>query len=121
MDRRAFVRSGLGTIVAIGATAIPVSAIAHPAANHAAWDAALHDYQMKRQYSDSLPTTDPRADDAVDAYCIAMDHLVGDVPSPNANALLYKMELAKERWDGLGLPDEWLDAFMADLRLLGDA
>lgn len=117
-------RAAIASFAAVGlASAIPgaAQALTSPASPRVRWEAALRDYQMKRRYCDSLHVDDLRSEAALDAYCIAMDHLVENVPAPNTDALLYKMELAKERWDGFSLPTEWMDAFMSDVRYLRNA
>lgn len=83
-----------------------------------AWVAALTDYEAKRAYSDGLPIGHADEDTSIDVYCAAQDYLVENVRAPNAEAVIFKIELAKQRWDGLGTPDDWLDAFVADIRAL---
>jgi len=94
--------------------------LAPPAAAGAdEWSEALDAYNQLRAASDLLPPEDPRADEAVDAYVAAMDHLVENVRAPSPEALAVKLELARDRWNGFSIPDEWLDAFAADLKHFG--
>ncbi len=82
------------------------------------WQAALADYRAKQAALDESDEGDAATDRLVDIALEAMDHLVEHTPAPNAEALLCKMELSRKRWDGFSLPDEWLDAWMADVRRL---
>jgi hypothetical protein len=107
-------RAALGAIlaapavVALGASA----AMAFPTADTAAWDVALADYRAKRSHSDAMPLGAPGEDDAVDAYCAAMDHLINKVPAPTLAAVVLKLELAVER----ETIDGYDEALLADLR-----
>ena len=92
-----------------------------PTSSDSAWAAALAEYQRLREHSDVLPADHPDEDAAIDRYCEAMDHLVQDVRAPDADAIVTKIELARTRWDGFTIPDEWLDAIIADVRHIGGA
>jgi len=88
------------------------------------WDAALADMQEKKAAWDRWCAEDNNdlAVPACDAWAAAQDHLVEKVRAPDAEALVAKFEMARERWDGFTIPDEWLDAFAADaLTLAGKA
>lgn len=84
------------------------------------FEAALCDYQTKRALSDAIPLGTAGEDEALETYCVAMDHLIEEVPAPTLAAVLTKFELARERGvghnDGL-LPDH-RDALLADLQRL---
>jgi hypothetical protein len=80
------------------------------------WSAALADYAAKKAFSDALPMDDEEASDAaIDAYCNAMDHLVVNVGAPDLDALAQKIQLATDRWQYVGVPNAWLDGFLADV------
>ncbi|MDT9598541.1 hypothetical protein [Sphingosinicella rhizophila] len=84
------------------------------------WDSALADYRAKRLYCDNLPYGHPNEDDAVDAYCAAMDILIEEVPAPTPEAWKLKVELALERYEGFELSERCGRAIIADgLRLMG--
>ncbi|MDE1915018.1 MAG: hypothetical protein KGJ57_04965 [Sphingomonadales bacterium] len=85
------------------------------------WNAALAEYEAARAWSDSLPEGHAQEDAAVDAYCDAMDHLVKGVRATSPEALSRKIELSKGRWESIAIPDEWLNAFQADLAAWGQA
>lgn len=89
----------------------------HPPVSHAAWSAALTTYQTKRAAADALPLGSPGEDEAVDAYCEAMDRLV-DLPAPDAAALSLKLDLTKNRWEDFSIPEEWWEALCVDIRRL---
>src|SRR3546814_2848373 len=54
------------------------------------WDAALAIYSTKRAASDAMRDDAEGVDEAVDAYCEAMDYLIEKVPAPNLQALFAK-------------------------------
>lgn len=84
-----------------------------------AWRDALTDYEAKKAYWDRCDASrSPNCDKAGEIALSAQDHLVENVRAPNVEAAIFKMELAKERWEGFSIPDEWLDVFAADLRHL---
>lgn len=87
-----------------------------PAASQ--WEIALADYLAKKQAVDNLSPGSEGEDRIVEIMYQAMDLLVEETPAPDAAALIYKMELAKPRWDGFSFPDRWMDTFIADLRRL---
>lgn len=80
------------------------------------WEAALIDYQTKRAASDAMPLGTDGEDDAVDAWCEAMDHLILKIPAPNVAAVATKVELAMSRSD---FYEGFQKAILADLRRLG--
>lgn len=112
-------REALAGISMAGATGmLPIAAAAyHTGPNTSAWDQALADYRTKRAFSDAMPLGTPNEDDAVDAFCRAMDHLIEKVPAPHAEALAIKLELVIERFDG-DLPTWAQTALLADARAL---
>src|SRR3546814_4130099 len=61
------------------------------------WDAALAIYSTKRAASDAMRDAAEGVDEAVDAYCEAMDYLIEKVPAPNLQALFAKIEMAHSR------------------------
>jgi hypothetical protein len=88
----------------------------------AKFDEAKADYLAKRAISDAMPPESEGEDAAVDVYSDAMDHLVLNVSAPDGKGLLYKIELARERWADFAIPDAWLDALVTDVRhLTGEA
>ncbi|RZF64002.1 hypothetical protein EWE75_13580 [Sphingomonas populi] len=111
-------RAMLGAIAGVSVVALAGAALANH--SHASeWDAALSDYHQKKATAERMGATDEDGvDAAVDAYCMAMDHLVENVRAPTFAALTYKIELAKERWTDFPMPEEWLNAFAADIRKL---
>src|SRR3546814_9091597 len=56
------------------------------------WDAALAIYSTKRAASDAMRDDAEGVDEAVDAYCEAMDYLIEKVPAPNLQTLFPKSE-----------------------------
>lgn len=62
------------------------------------WFIALADYRAKRAASDAIPPNGEGEDEAVDAYAVAMDHLLENVPAPDLAAARKKVELINERW-----------------------
>ena len=101
------------------ADAIPNVSRDNPIGATSAWVIAVRNYEAKRKYCDELPLDDePAGDLAVEAYCDAQDHLVENLPSPDREALLFKMQLGRERWESTELPVAWHDAYVADIRRL---
>jgi hypothetical protein len=80
------------------------------------WEAALADYEAKRAASDAMPLGTEGEDDALDAWCEAMDHLIVKIPAPNVAAVATKVELAMSRSD---FHECYQEAILADLRRLG--
>lgn len=81
------------------------------------WNTALARYLAKRAASDDMPIGARGEDEAVDAYCEAMDDLIENVPAPDADAIRLKLDLAWERAaDFVGLFDDHRNAILADLR-----
>jgi hypothetical protein len=78
------------------------------------WQTALAEYQRLRAISDAIPLGTEGEDEALDAYCVAMDHLIGNVRAPNIAAVLVKLDLIAERDTG-PMPDVWFAAIKADL------
>lgn len=118
ISRRAAIAALAGTPAFVGTFAI---AIATPAAANEGgeWDRALADYQAKRAASDTMPLGTPNEDDAVDAYCEAMDYLINEVPAPDIAAVRVKLELAFARCADFGFSEDYQEAILADLRRLG--
>lgn len=85
------------------------------------FDWLLAYYLALRTTSDAIPLGTDGENEAMEAYCLAMDALVLRCPAPDGHSLAIKMRLAKERRDGLGIPDDWIDAFIADAERLGGA
>lgn len=84
-----------------------------------AWSAALADFNLKRDFERSLPIDDSMGDDAVEAMCIAMDHLIEEVPAPDLDALKLKLQLAHERAAAFEtLFGDHRNAILADMRRL---
>ncbi|MBN9146232.1 hypothetical protein J2X73_004472 [Novosphingobium sp. 1748] len=79
------------------------------------WDSALAEYEAAQACSNALRKSDPLSDAARDACCEALDHLVENVRAPSLQALSYKIGLSQKHWETWGRPDEWLQAFQADL------
>ena len=112
-------RAMLGAIAAAPVAALAIGPALARHSHSGEWDAALRDYHQKKATAEQMGVTDEDGvDAAVDAYCMAMDHLVENVRAPSTDALIYKIELAKERWTDFAMPEEWLDAFTADIRKL---
>lgn len=82
------------------------------------WSEALGDYRLKRAASDAIPVDGDGADEAVDEYCRAMDHLIEHVPAPDLPAVITKLELMTERFEGFEQPVITTTAVMNDLRTL---
>jgi len=82
------------------------------------WAEALKEYEERREASDRMDIDSPGADDAMDAYCRAMDHLIDNVPAPNLQAVITKLELMRERFQDREYPEVTGTAVMKDLRRL---
>jgi hypothetical protein len=86
------------------------------------WNEAIETYRAARAASDDLPDQpeDPK-EAAIEDYCRAMDHLIDNVPAPNIPAVITKLELMRERYEGLEVPPTSETAVMGDLRRLAAA
>ncbi len=84
------------------------------------WNAAIARYKQLRNISDQIDVADDeRSDEAIDAYCDAMDHIVDDVPAPDLAAVITKLELMHERTaPGFSISDNSYQAIIDDLRRL---
>lgn len=82
------------------------------------WEEALADYRQKRAASDAMPLGAEGEDEAIDAYCEALDYLVQNVPAPSAEALQIKMDLVEERYEGYDLDAKVWRALSDDVRQL---
>ena len=89
--------------------------------NSALWDSAVADYRAKRAASDAMPLGTEGEDEAVDAYCTPMDHLINDLPAPDVAAVVTKLELAFERCEEYSFSDDYQRAILSDLRRLAPA
>lgn len=114
-DRRALI--GAAVLAPIAAAACVTEPV-HAQPGLTEWELAMAFYLAKRVHSDMIPLGTPGEDEALDAYCEAMDYLVLKIPSPDGKALAAKLRLAKERWADLIMPDAWLDTFIADAERL---
>lgn len=81
------------------------------------WQLALANYRHLRAISDALPLGAPDEDEAIDAWCGAMDRLIAETPAPDLDAVITKVDLGRTRFEGL-LLDEFTDAIRADLNRL---
>jgi hypothetical protein len=139
-ERAAFYRANLGeleygeptiakAIIALEAMgpqppALPVPLpIVHPTdqpdGRPSTWGEAYAEYRHARAVSEVTDADAPNADELVDAYCLAMDHLIEEVPAPGTAEVLCKLELALERSDAFGgLFPAHQEAILADLRRL---
>jgi len=89
------------------------------AATSGEWADALADYEAKRAISDAMPLGTDGEDEAVDAYCRAMDHLIEDVPARNLEQVSEKVDLALQRANGFErIFDNHATAIVADLERL---
>lgn len=85
-------------------------------AQQAAFDVALSEYRRLRAISDAMPLGAEGEDEAVDAFCDAMDHVIEDIRTPTIAALRIKLQLIESRMEGFcGWPDEWHAAVAKDL------
>jgi len=82
-----------------------------------AWKAAFAEYRAKRAYSDALPSGADDEDEALDAYCEAMDKLI-ETPAPDLDAVSVKFEMAIDRCQDFSFFDCYAKAIAADLRRL---
>lgn len=83
----------------------------------ATWDAALAEYRRLRMDSAFMPLGTEGEDEAIDAYCKALDELM-QIPAPSFDALATKFELAKARSGQDAMFDDYATAILADLRRL---
>jgi len=102
----------------MAATNLPHTPSASNTSPDRKWEAALGRYQRLRARADRAPEGAPDIDALVEDYHIAMDHLVENVRAPDGDALIFKFDLAKERWEGFDLHDDWYEAFKKDVRYL---
>lgn len=65
------------------------------------FQSALAEYRRLKAISDAIPVGGDGEDAAVDAYCTAMDRVLG-MPAQNAGDLTAKIELAAERFSEIG-------------------
>ena len=78
------------------------------------WDEALAEYERLKAISDAFPLGADGEDEALDAYCDAMDELVLRVAPPTPEALATKISLIKARFGYLiDVPPEYVEAVMA--------
>ena len=89
-----------------------------PDERRVAWDTALAEYQRLRAISDAIPLGTPGEDEAVDTYAAVMDQLIITTPAPDFDAVLLKMDLAKERSEGFAHCEEYATAIRADVERL---
>lgn len=78
----------------------------------------MAEYQRLRSISDAIPLGTPGEDDAVDTYVAVMDQLIITTPAPDFDAVLLKMDLAKERSEGFAHCEEYAAAIRADVERL---
>lgn len=78
---------------------------------------ALANYRGKRAESDAIDTDEDGCDEAIDAYCVAMD-AVFNTPAPDAATLDLKLDLLIERYEDFSIPVEAMDVVRADIRRL---
>lgn len=80
------------------------------------WDIAFADYEAKLTTSNAIPLGMEGEDEAVDAYCQAMDFLIESVPAETVEHLKVKIDLALERASGFeGIFDDHAAGIVADL------
>ena len=84
----------------------------------ATWDAALSEYRRLRMDSAFMPLGAEGEDEAIDAYCEALDELM-QTPAPSFDALATKFELGTSRSGQDALFDAYASAILADIRRLG--
>lgn len=83
------------------------------------FDHALIEYQRLRAISDAMPLGSAGEDEAVDAHCGVLDHLIENVRAPDFPALRIKFELIDARCaDGGGWFETYRRGFMEDLDYL---
>lgn len=82
------------------------------------WPSALSAYETARARSEAFPDEAEEAEDAVELWCAAQDHLVLEVPAPDGTAFLKKLDLTRERWTDFAIPNDWLDALRCDAERL---
>ena len=81
------------------------------------WDATLAEYRRLRMDSALMPLGVEGEDEAIDAYCDALDRLIA-IPAPSFEALALKFELATIRSGQDALFDAYAAAILADIRRL---
>ncbi|KKC27317.1 hypothetical protein [Sphingomonas sp. SRS2] len=83
---------------------------------HNAFDHAYDAYRKLRAFSDAMADDDPQCDAAMDAYCVAMDHLIENVRAPDIASLRIKFNLIESRCaDHAGWFQTFREGFMLDL------
>jgi len=80
------------------------------------WDVALADYEAKPTACNAMPIGTEGEDEAVDAYCQAMDFLIESVPAETVEQLKVKIDLALERASAFeGIFDDHKAGIVSDL------
>lgn len=98
--------------------AAPANADAHVSWQKLIWGEALTEYEVKRAASDAMPSGAEDEDEAVDAYCAAMDNLILNTAAPDIKAVVTKLKLAMSREPaGFG---EYGEAIIDDLQQLNE-
>jgi hypothetical protein len=82
-----------------------------------AWQSALAAYRRARKLSDETPLGHPEEDARVTTYCEVQDVLFKTI-APDHAALITKIEMIAERFDGFCLDDEQYGWIIADVRSL---
>lgn len=82
------------------------------------WLTAYWEYERLRAISDAIPEGGEGEDAALDAYCVAMDAVIA-TPAPHVRDVRYKLELIRDRSEGLGTPEMYWRAVADDLTRLG--
>lgn len=124
-DRRAFLAAGMGTIVAVGVAPAAFATTIAPAANRAAWDAALADWRKahKNLYDWRGPEDVPSS--ICDAETATWRRML-DTPAPDRAALKVKLDQLLKVEECVDCTNAWdadeVRQTMADVaRLLSDA
>jgi hypothetical protein len=83
------------------------------------WNARLSRYRELRAICDAMSADDKASDQAVDAYCAALDELIA-TRAPDLPAALTKLDLTLERFEHDVIPGEHVASFRADLQAIAD-
>jgi predicted metal-dependent hydrolase len=92
-----------------------------PVADVAAWRKVFGAYEIAKaayEVAEALKPEPGNIDDLVNQMYAAMDRLI-DCPAPDHGALVKKIELLRDRYDGSGLPSEDYATFIDDVSRLG--
>jgi hypothetical protein len=124
-DRRAFLATGMGTIVAVGVAPAVFATTVAAHSSDAAWNAALAEWRAARHALETWHGSDEVSDQLCDVEIVAWRKML-NTPSPDRAALKVKLDELLRVERGIDCTNSWegrdVRQTIADVaRLLGDA